>query len=307
MDKLPTLDQKIKQHNDITSGRYEYSACQLDVLFMILASIKAEDDPRKEYTVSVKDIEHITGRKWNYQQLRDSTAEMGSRMFEIQTPKSLKQIWLFSKVEYYDGTGTFGVKINEDARQYFFDLKSNFTILELKSVLSCSSKHAKRLYALACQWRRASSHTIPISELKEILGLKTEKGKEQYTEITALKRVVLDVAKKQINEHTDIEFDYELIKKNGRSYNTIKLYCGFKKPNFQLEIDFKEDLEYLKNHSTILASGIANPTAEILAKKHFKEFQIEKKKMLDEVQNGKKVIKDMPAYLVGIFQKKGYL
>ena len=42
-------------------------------------------------------------------------------VFEIETIKSLKQIWLFSKVEYYTGEGVFGVKINPDARQYFLN------------------------------------------------------------------------------------------------------------------------------------------------------------------------------------------
>jgi hypothetical protein len=44
-------------------------------------------------------------------------------MFEIQTTEKLTQIWLFSKVEYLKGTGSFTIKINEDARPYFFALK----------------------------------------------------------------------------------------------------------------------------------------------------------------------------------------
>ena len=121
--KTPS-EKKIKQHNAITSGRYDFSACQLDIMFMILASLDESDDERKEYLIRVKDIELITGRKWNYQQLRESTEDLGGRVFEIETSKSLKQIWLFSKVEYYTGEGIFGVKINPDARQYFFELKN---------------------------------------------------------------------------------------------------------------------------------------------------------------------------------------
>jgi plasmid replication initiation protein len=108
-----------------------------------------------------------------------------SRVFEIQMPQGLRQIVLFTTVQYLDGTGSFYMKINEDARPYFFDLKNNFTLLELKSVLSCTSKHAKRLYSLACQWRGTGGHTYSIGELKEMLGLKDPKGKEkeQYSQI----------------------------------------------------------------------------------------------------------------------------
>jgi plasmid replication initiation protein len=303
-----TQEKKIKQHNTITSGRYDFSACQLDVLFMLLASLNEADDPDKEYHIRVMDIETITGRKWNYEQLRIATEDMMSRVFEIYMPIGLKQITLFSEVQYVNGKGSFYIVINKPARSYFFDLKNNFTLLELKSVLSCKSKHAKRLYSLACQWRGTGGHKYDLGELKEILGLKDPKGKEkeQYTKVSMLQKTVLDVAKKQINENTDIVFDYELMKVRGRSYDTIKLFCGFSKPKLQMEIDFKEDLDYLKKLAEIKSSGIGSPTAELWATKYWKEFLEEKKTMLESIKKGKK-IEDFPAYLVGIFKKKGYL
>ena len=133
----------IMQHNAITSGRYDYSATMMDILFMVLSSL---DKERLEYTIFTHDIEMITGRKWNYKQLRDATESIGSRMFEIETAEKLTQIWLFSKIEYLKGTGSFTIKINEDAKPYFFELKNNFTAMQLKSTLSVTSKYAKSLY-----------------------------------------------------------------------------------------------------------------------------------------------------------------
>ena len=117
-----TTDKQIMMHNSITSGRFDVSACQLDILFMLLSMLEKNDDVSKEYIISALDIEFLTKKKWNYKQLRESTEDFGSRMFEIETEKSLKQLWLWSKVEYYHNTGTFGVKINPEARQYFFEL-----------------------------------------------------------------------------------------------------------------------------------------------------------------------------------------
>ena len=72
IQKSPS-EKKIKQHNTITSGRYDFSACQLDILFMLLATLDESDELGKEYHIRVRDIELITGRKWNYQQLREGT------------------------------------------------------------------------------------------------------------------------------------------------------------------------------------------------------------------------------------------
>ncbi|SIT10352.1 Initiator Replication protein, partial [Chryseobacterium piscicola] len=81
-------DKLIFQHNVITSGRYDYSACMLDILFMVLSCLEKN---KLEYTIHTYDIEVITGRKWNYKQLREATESIGSRMFEIDTPESYDQ------------------------------------------------------------------------------------------------------------------------------------------------------------------------------------------------------------------------
>lgn len=68
------------------------------------------------------------------------------------------------------GTGSFNIKLNESAKPYFFDLKNNFTALQLKSVLNCSSKYAKRLYAIA---RKQISENTDLEldyELKKEVG-----------------------------------------------------------------------------------------------------------------------------------------
>ena len=281
----------------------------------LLACIDDSDASNKRYNIRVKDIELITGRKWNYQQLLESNEEMMSRVFKIE--EAVRQIVLFSEIKYLDGTGSFDMVINEPARPYFFELKNNYTLLELKSALSCTSKHAKRLYSLACQWRGTGGIHIASGELKEILGLKDPRGKEpeQYTKVSQLKEKVLDLAKRQINEHTDIVFDYELLKVRGRSFDTIKLFCGFSKPNLQLQldIDFKGDIEKQKKNGELLqkianiqAVGIRDDLAELWAVKYWKQFVEEKNKLLEAIQKGK-IIDDRAAYLAGIFKKKGWV
>jgi plasmid replication initiation protein len=297
-------NKTIVQHNAITSGRYDFSACQMDVLFMILALLDNKDAPNKPYSVFVKDIEAITGRKWNYQQLAEATEDMGSRMFSIKTPEQHIQLWLFQSIVYKIGKGYFDVKISEDARPYLFDLKNNFTVLQLKSALTCSSKYAKRLYALCCQWRTRGDVTMTIDSLKEMLFLKDPKGKdpEQFKMIFDFKRFVLDIAKEQINELTDIKFEYELIKR-GRSFTHIKIFIGKQKPK-QIEIDFTESIEYQKKVATIMAYGINEDVAKQVAIKHFAEFIAIKDELNANIKSGKVKVENARAYIVGILKNK---
>lgn len=298
-------EKTIMQHNMITSGRYDFTACQLDILFLLLALLEKDDPVDKKYDLYARDIEAITGRQWQYNQLQEATETMGIRMFSIETSSYLEQMWLFNGFKYIKGKGYFTASISSDARPYLFDLKNNFTILQLNSVLSCSSKYAKRLYALACQWRTAGKIEIPIDKLKEMLYLKDPKGKEkeQFRQIGQLKEKVLDIAKRQINEHTDIRFDYEL-KKRGRSFETIILYIDYRKEK-QLSIDFNQSIDFQKKVSVIAGYGVTKESAMLIAKSHFSDFERLIEDLLVRVKKDPNI--DIPAYIVGVFQKKGVI
>ena len=61
---------------------------------------------------------------------------LANNIANVNTPNYKRkdiQLWLFSKVEYLKGTGSFTVKLNEDAKPYFFELKNNFTTKNAKN------------------------------------------------------------------------------------------------------------------------------------------------------------------------------
>jgi len=297
-------DQKlIYQHNVITSGRYDYSACMLDILFMVLSCLEKD---KMKYIIHAHDIEEITGRKWNYKQLRGATAEIGSRLFEIETPDRYRQLWLFEYVDYITGTGSFEIKINESAKPYFFELKDNFTSLQLKSILNCSSKYAKRLYAIACQWRNIGSKKFEIKELKNMLGLIDKKGNEQFERISDFKLKVLDIAKKQISENTDVFLEYEL-KKRGREFFWITLKIGTQKFK-QLEISFEKSVNDQKFTSKLMHYGFNQEQANLIASKEKeKDFDILISEINEKIRKRTLKVENSVGYLVGVYQKKGIL
>ena len=270
------------------------------------------DKPNTFYPIHVKDIESITGRKWDYQTLIQPTEDMGSRMFSIEKETLYEQIWFFQSEKYQKGKGYFNVKLSEDIRPYLFYLKDNFTVIQLKSALLCSSKYAKRLYTLCCQWRSLGIISIPISDLKEKLFLKDPKGKEpeQFARITQFREKVLEIAKRQINKNTDIEFDFDICNKRGshvkKNYDTVKLFIGRKK-EIQMEINFKEPIQDQKDLAQITAYGIGDVVARrILKTGKMDEFRKVVAGLLEKMKEPNHGIKDPTAYLVAVLKKKGF-
>ena len=296
-------EKVILQHNAITSGRYDFSSCQLDILFMVLAQLEIDE---LEYTIHTGDIEQITGRKWNIAQLTQSTEQMLTKMFEVEDSESYMQFVLFQYFKYLKGERTIKVKLSEVALPYFFELKNNFTALQLKSTLSVTSKYAKRLYALGCQWRSIGKKRFEIEDLKKMLGLIDKKGNEQFERINDFKKYVLDIAKKQINEESDLSFDYKLIKQ-GRSFKWVEIFVNMKIAQ-QLEINFEETIDNQKYITKLITYGFSQMQAELITRKEKeKDFDILITELNEKIRRGKLKIENAIGYLIGIYQKKGIL
>lgn len=211
---------EVRQHNALTNARYEYTELQLDLLFFLLSKLR-KSNATGVYELVIKELSEVTGKRYDYTYLRKATEGMGSRMFEVETDAQLLQLWMFRYVKYLKGQGIIEIKLSEEMLPYLFDLKNNFTSFELLSALRLTSKHAKRIYTICSQWKDlGETKKYDIIDFKRMLGLVDAKGKEEYTEITMFKKFVLDVAVRQINEHTDLRINYKL-EKRVRTYKNI--------------------------------------------------------------------------------------
>jgi plasmid replication initiation protein len=252
IDNLNENHFEVRHHNIITTARYDYSACQIDIMFYMLSILRPYDNHETVYRLHVREIENITGRKWNYQQLKEATENMGSKMFEVENEKSYKQIWMFQQVEYLKGMGCVEIRLSEAIRPYLFDLKNNFTSFELYSALKISSKFAKRIYTICSQWKDVGqTGFMEIDALKIMLKLKDPSGKEpdQFKQFSQFKEKVLDIAVKQINENTDLKLSYNLVKE-GRAFKKIRFFIDLQKTS-QLAIPFELSEEDIRSRTII--------------------------------------------------------
>jgi plasmid replication initiation protein len=215
MDK----ELEIRQHNALTNARYDYTELQQDLLFFIISKLKP--DNKNSYSLNIMELSKLTGKKYNAAYLHKATADMGSRVFEMLTEKSYEQIWMFQRVKYHLGQGIMEIRLTEDILPYLFDLKNNFTSYGLAAALRLTSKYAKRLYPICSQWKDlGETKKHDLQDFKKMLGLLDDKGNEKMKQLIDLRTNVLDVAVKQINEHTELHISYKL-EKIGRSFKNI--------------------------------------------------------------------------------------
>lgn len=231
----------VKQHNALTTARYNYSELQMDFLLFLLSKLRSTTDDL-EYDLHMADLSKLTGKRYNYKYLQQATEEMGSRMFGVKTKDSYDQLWLFQKVSYLDNQATIRVKLAQDMLPYLFDLKRNYTTFELQAALKLTSKYAKRVYQICSQWKdKPETPVYPVLEFKYMLGVADPKtGKEDYKLFGDFKSKALMVALDQINAHTDLKVEL-VTHKQGRAVTGISF--RIKMQSYALSIDFNPDYQ----------------------------------------------------------------
>lgn len=242
---------EVRQSNVLTEARFNFTACQLDIYFYLLSMLTTHDEPEKKYDIYVNNIKELTGRDWNYQQLRESTKDMLGRVIEFyDEEENFCQTSLLASAKYMKGQGCVKVTISYLIRPLLLELKAKYTSFQLYCALAMTSKFAKRIYLLCSEWKNnaigkgdneAISRQYTVEELRYMLELSDPQGKEpdQYKQWSEFKIKILDTAKKQINEYSDLKVNYKAIKM-GRSFEIIQFHIK-KNNEHQLLIDFNSD------------------------------------------------------------------
>ena len=157
-------------------------------------------------------------RNTAYQALKDACNDLFARQFSYQkinergNIENYRSRWV-SEIGYVDNEAVVKLIFAPAIVPLITRLEEHFTKYELQQVSNLSSAYAVRLYELLIAWRSTgSTPIIELSDFRQRIGvLDTE-----YKRMERFKTSVLELAIKQINEHTDICVKYEQHKR-GRS------------------------------------------------------------------------------------------
>ena len=171
-----------------------------------------------------------------YQALKDACKDLFARQFSYQqrsakgNTTNMTSRWI-SQIGYTENEATVQLVFAPAVVPLITRLEEQFTKYDIEQISSLSSAYAVRLYELLICWRTTGkTPIIELGEFRKRIGvLDTE-----YQRMDVFKRGVLELALKQINEHTDITATYEQHKK-GRLITGFSFKFKQKKPK-QAEI-----------------------------------------------------------------------
>lgn len=227
IEELIDTDVTLWQSNFITSSRYEMSALEKNIMYMVMAQLKKNDPANMVYVVAAKELMQSTGKDILYADLKKASAKLLSRVLEgINEDGNLVQTSFISSATYITGKGLIEIEISNAIRPHYIELKEKFTTFQLDIALSLKSIYSKRLYELLSMYKnfKEKKFVVSVKELKMKLSLISPKGEDKYEAFRNFKLAVLDPAEREINGESDIFFSYKAIegKKYGKGRKPIE-------------------------------------------------------------------------------------
>ena len=246
-------------------------------------------------------------RNTAYQALKDACNDLFARQFSYQkinergNIENYRSRWV-SEIGYVDNEAVVKLIFAPAIVPLITRLEEHFTKYELQQVSNLSSAYAVRLYELLIAWRSTgSTPIIELSDFRQRIGvLDTE-----YKRMERFKTSVLELAIKQINEHTDITVKYEQHKK-GRSISGFSFtFKQKKKDNPSIERD-PDTLDLFSKMTDAQRHMFANKLSELpemgrysQGTESYPQFAVRIAEMLQDSEK----IKELAPYL----KKVGYM
>jgi plasmid replication initiation protein len=230
-------------------------------------------------------------RNTAYQALKDACDDLFARQFSYQSLSEKgnvinhKSRWV-SEVAYVDNEAVVRLIFSPAIVPLITRLEEQFTKYEIQQISNLSSAYAVRLYEILIAWRSTGqTPLIDIHDFRNKIGVLDTEYKRMYD----FKKYVLDIALKQVNEHTDITVKVEQ-HKTGRSITGFSFNFKPKKSATKRMIEQKDEPIILTDAQRYLFASKLSELPEMgklsLGTESYEQFAI---RIADMLQDPEKV------------------
>lgn len=234
-------------HNNLVEARYRLTLQEKRIVLWLASQVTPFDEDFKEHSLSIKDFSDLINTQGEnlYTRLQSITRRLMQRIITIRPigEKRLIQVAWLGAADYKIDKGIISLSFHPHLKPFFLQLKRNFTKINIVDVMGLKSIYSIRIYELLKQKEFVGMRIITIDEIRDYCGI----SKEKYKQINDLIRKVLEVSKLDINDKTDIEITYSMIKE-GRKYVSVSFDVKNKKTikkfseSLKKEINKREEL-----------------------------------------------------------------
>lgn len=219
-------DSLVVKSNDLVNARYDLTVFEMRLILIMISQIDRDDEDFKTYRIRVQDIVDGVGTqsKASYEQAREITKRLITRVLQIEQPDGLLQLSWLSSAKYYDGKGYVDLSFDPQLKPYLLALKNRFTKYDLRYILKLRSFYSMRMYELLKQFETLGERTFTVDDLRSRLAI----GDSYSYGIFKLR--VLTKSQQDLEAFCDISFSFDEIK-TGKKVTHLKFFIQSNTPN----------------------------------------------------------------------------
>jgi plasmid replication initiation protein len=236
-----SFDITVRQANDFIESCYqqEYTEQELKAVEFIISQCRKSDyelvkeNKSKHIEISALDFAKLINAHPDQIYRNASVLSHGLmnkkvhfKYISSNGKPAFETLPFFSRMKY--DNGLISIDINPFILPYFIEVCERFTEINLRFLVNIGSSYGIKLYKLLKQYQKIGDRTFTVNELRDQFGINVGK----YKLYANFKIRVLEIAKKHINQHTDILIEYDEIKLS-RKINKIKFYIRTKITQFK--------------------------------------------------------------------------
>ena len=216
----------IKVDNSLFLKEFELTLEEMRLILLTMAQIDINDEDFKTYKIAIKDIVEKTGAKKNKSRIADMIEKLMKKIIVIEKDNGEVREYFhwFSYIKHIKGEAAIEVRFDPALKPYLLQLKEKFVKLNLDDLLKLNSIYAIRFYIIARVYKNLGQIKFLVEELND--KLKTPKSYRK--DFSLFKKNVLEIAKKEINEKTDLNINFEYVTKGKKVAEVILKINGGK-------------------------------------------------------------------------------
>lgn len=252
VDMSINQDLQIKENNIVSKSNTLIEAnsrlnlVEQKMLLCLASNIEPNDRDFKTYTFPIKQFHDLLGLNGStkYTELSKITKELLSKVIEIRAGEELIQVSWLSAAIYNRNKGTIDMRFDPLLKPFLLELSSKFTSYRLANVVKLKSTYAIRIYELLKQYEDLRERTISLENLRYYLD-----AMDVYPNYANFKQRVLKPSQKELNQKTDISFEFEEIKL-GRKVQKIRFIIRTQKKKDSDLVHFEKKLNKFQQPNT---------------------------------------------------------
>ena len=253
MAKLISTAQglEVKKSEAIVKSRYTLTPSAIKLITLVICNIKETDKADEEYVITVKHFTELTGQKSHniYKVIDEALDNLLKNPIKIPLNESgtnfLKANWV-SGAECKNGEIRF--MVYPKLKPFLINVKNKYLKYSLENILKLKSSYSIRLYELLKdflnkrdRYGNKTKKTLLIDELRELL-----KVPASYQYSSNIRPRIIEKAKKDFEDFTDIKFEYNEIK-NGKKIIAIEFLISQKEnEKSKNKYNFKSFVDYVR-------------------------------------------------------------